>query len=145
MLHSDSLDARTLIWDATCIPPLTTYGSVRAPAAGNIPGGQHSHTAGIGKQYGARMAPAQTGLLHPRFATDCVNETLCVTGAELCSYSLNMFMIIMNFMLRTERPGFRESIRGRDMRFSPLRNVQTGTGAYTGVFLVGIGDSFPGS
>ena len=38
-LHSDSLDARTLIWDANCSPPLTTYGSVRAPAAGNIPSG----------------------------------------------------------------------------------------------------------
>lgn len=144
MLHSDRLDARTLIWDANCSPPLTTYGSVRAPAAGDIPGVQHSHTAGIGKQYGARMVPAQTGL-HPRFATDCVNETLCVTGADVCIYSLNMFMIIMTSMLRTEQSRGRGSIRGRGKRFFSSPNVQTGPGAYTGVYLVGTGDSFPGS
>jgi hypothetical protein len=51
--------------------PLTTYGSVCAPAAGNIPGVLHSYTAGIGRQYGARMATAaRTGSFHPRFATD---------------------------------------------------------------------------
>jgi hypothetical protein len=50
------------------------------------------------------MATAQTGFLHPRFATDCVSETLCATVAELCIYSLNMLMIIMTFMLRAERP-----------------------------------------
>jgi len=76
-LHNDSLNGRVLIGDANCSPPLTTYGSVCALAAGNIPSVQHSYTAGIGKQYGARMAIAQTGLVHPRFATDCVSETMC--------------------------------------------------------------------
>jgi hypothetical protein len=49
-----------LIWDANCSLPLTTYGSVCAPPADKIPGVQHSYTAGIGQQYGARMATAQT-------------------------------------------------------------------------------------
>jgi len=118
---------------------------VCALAAGNIPGVQHSYTSGIEKQYGARKATAQTGLLHPRFATDCVSETLCATVAELCIYALNMLMIIMTFMLRAERPRGRGSIRGRGKRFFSSPNVQTGTGANRGVCLVGIGDSFPGS
>jgi len=105
---------------------------------------QHSYTAGIGKEYGARMPTAQTGL-HPRFATDCVNQTLRVTIAELCIYSLNMFMIIMNFMLWAERPRGRGSILGRTKRYFSSQNVQTGTGAYTGVYLVGTEDSVPGS
>jgi hypothetical protein len=139
-LHNDSLNARILIGDANCSPPVTTNGSVCALAAGNIPGVQHTYTAGIGKQYGARMATAQTGLVHPRFATDCVSETLRVTVAEVCIYSLNMIMIIVTFMLRTERG----SIRGRGKRFFSSPNVQTSTGVYTGVYLAGTGDSFPG-
>jgi hypothetical protein len=88
------------------------------------------------------MATAQTGLLHPRFATDCVSETLCAEVAELCICSLNMLMIVMTFMLRAERPRGRGSIRGRGKRFFSSQN---GTGANTGVCLVGTGDSLPGS
>ena len=79
---------------------------------------------------------------YPRFATDCVSETLYVTFAELCIKSLNMFMIIMICMLRAERPRGRVSIRGRGKKFFSSPNVQTGTEAYTGVYLVGTGDSF---
>jgi hypothetical protein len=53
-------ERKSLIWAANCSPLLTTYGSVGAPAAVNIPGVKHSYTAGIGQQYGARMATAQT-------------------------------------------------------------------------------------
>jgi hypothetical protein len=88
------------------------------------------------------MATAQTGLFHPRFATDCVSETQCVTVAELCIYSLNMFMIVITFMLRAERARGRGSIRGRGKRFFFSPNVQTGIGVYTSVYLVGTGDSF---
>jgi len=59
MLHNDSLNARTLIGDANRSPSFTTYGSVCVLAAGTITGVQHSYTAGIGKQYGGRMATAQ--------------------------------------------------------------------------------------
>jgi len=117
MLHNDSLNARTLIGDANCSPSFTTYGSVCVLASGTITGVQHSYTAGIGKQYGARMATAQTGLLRPRFATDCVSETICVTVAELCIYSLNMFMIIVTFMLR------QNDRHGRGKKFFSSPNV----------------------
>jgi hypothetical protein len=88
LLHDESLNAGTLIGDANCSPPLNTCEFVCTLVAGNIPCVQHTYTPGIGKQYGARMATAQISLLHPRFATECVSETLCVTVAELCIYSL---------------------------------------------------------
>jgi hypothetical protein len=80
-----------------------------------------------------------------QIATDCFSETSCVTAAELCIYSLDMFMIIMTFMLRAKRPRGRGSIRSRGTIFFSSPDVQTGTGAYTGVYLVATGDSFPGS